>query len=213
MKQQFLFLFFAIALASCNSLAGNTQVIPPSVTTPEVAESSDQTPSSGIESTVEISANETEFFSSDHLGLCFSYPKGYTQISFDDPILSINIAAPDLPGTDTKGRLHLEISDAYNRTAERIADEDMTYAVDHIGVPLESLGRWTVTLGGEQAVVLNGMPGQEFRRQVYIVRQQTLYVLNFSPARSENKVANDQMEALYTMVTNSWIWSPCSMIE
>jgi len=213
MKKPFHFLFFAIALSACNSLTGNTQVTPPSVTTPEVAESSDQVSSSGIEPTVEISANETEFFSSDQLGLCFSYPKGYTQISFDDPILSVSIAAPNLPGTDTKGHLSLEISDAYNRTAEEIADEDMTYAVDHAGVLPENLGRWTVTLGGEQAVVLDRMPGQDFRRQVYIVREQTLYMLGFSSVRSENKAANDQMEALYTMVTNSWTWYPCSMKE
>ena len=213
MKKQFLSLFLAIALASCNSLAVNTQVTSPSVTTPEVAEIPDQTFSSGIEPAVEKFANETEFFSSDQLGLCFSYPQGYTQISYDDPMVSVGIAASDLPGTDTKGRFWLEISDSYNRTAERIADEDMTYAVDQQGVPLENLGRWTVTLGGEQAVVLDGMPGQDLVRRVYIVRQQTLYVLNFSPARSENKATGDQMEALYTMVTNSWAWSPCSGME
>ena len=211
MKQQILFLFFAIALASCNLLAGNTQVTSSSVTTPEVPESSDQTPSSSIEPNVEKFANEIEFFSSDRLGLCFSYPQGYTQDSSDG---TLAIDALFLPGAgDTAGRFWIEISDSYNRTAERIADEDMTYAVDHAGVPLENLGRWTVTLGGEQAVVLDGMPGKELRRQVYIVRQQTLYVLNFWPARSENKAAGDQMETLYEAVTRSWAWSPCSGVE
>ena len=327
MKQQFLFLFFAIALASCSSPAGKTQVTSPSVTIPVVAENSNQTSSSGIEPTWKKYTNEqvdfsiqypsywqeeelpdenqgqmhriafkgpeggveliwgvglggacpegyeqlavanwnwpachtqkedgtdlwslagqpvgetglsglvytndttaksrevvlqvistlsfpSELFSSDSLGLCFSYPQGYTQDS-SDGTLAIN--APFLPGAgDTAGRFWLEISDSYNRTTERIADEDMTYAVDHAGVPLENLGRWTVTLDGEQAVVLDGMPGKELRRQVYIVRQQTLYVLNFWPARSENKAAGDQMEALYTMVTNSWTWSPCSVRE
>lgn len=162
-----------------------------------------------LESTpAQTSVNDTaELFSSDRLGLCFSYPMGYTQNSYDD---TVEIAAPDLPGTDTKGRFWLEMSDSYNRTAEKIADEDMTYAVAQQGVPLENLGRWTVTLGGEQAVVLDGMPGQELQRRVYVVRQQTLYVLAFWPARSENKAASDQMEALYTAVTSSWAWSPCS---
>ena len=214
MKKTFLFLFLAIALSACNSLAGNTQVTSLSVSAPEVAESSNQTPSSGIESTVEESANETELFSSDTLGLCFSYPQGYTQIPYNDPIVAVGIAAPFLPGAgDTVGRFWLEISDSKNRTAEEIADEDMTYAVDHAGVPPENLGRWTVTLGGEQAVVLDGMPGQDFRRQVYIVREQTLYTLGFSPVRSENKAANDQMEVLYEAVTRSWAWSPCSGVE
>jgi hypothetical protein len=159
-----------------------------------------------LESTpVQTSVNDTaELFSSDRLGLCFSYPQGYTQNPYND---TVEIAAPDIPGTDTKGLFWLEISDSYDRTAEEIADQDMTYAA---GL---SVGRWTVTLGGEQAVVLDGMPGQELQRRVYVVHQQTLYVLAFWPTRSENKAAGDQMEALYAAVTNSWAWSPCSASE
>jgi hypothetical protein len=161
-----------------------------------------------LESTpTQTSVNDTaELLSSDsdRLGLCFSYPQGYTQLPNID---AVEIVAPDLPGTDTKGLFWLEISDAYNRTAEKIADQDMTYAS---GV---DVGRWTVTLGGEQAVVLDGMPGQDFQRRVYVVHQQTLYVLAFMPTRSENKSANDQMEALYAAVTSSWAWSPCSAKE
>ena len=72
------------------------------------------------------------------------------------------------------------------------------------------VGRWTVTLDGEQAVVLEGMPGQELQRRVYVVRGETLYILAFMPTRSENEAANEQIEALYTAITNSWAWSPCS---
>jgi hypothetical protein len=143
----------------------------------------------------------TELFSSDRLGLCFSYPQGYTQIPNSD---TVEIAAPDLPGIDTKGLFWLEMSDSYNRTAEKIADQDMTYAA---GL---DVGRWTLTVGGEPAVVLDGMPGQDLQRRVYVVHDQTLYVLAFMPTRSENKAASDQMEALYTTVTSSWAWSPCS---
>ena len=317
MKQQFLFLFFAIAVASCNSLAGNTQVTSPSVSTSGVTESPKQTSSSGIEPTWRKYTNEqvgfsieypsswqeedlpdenqgqmhhivlkgpeggveliwgtglggacpegyqpiavaqgtwpachaqkadgtelwslagqpvgetsfsglvytndtsaksrdvvlqvistlrlpTELFSSDRLGLCFSYPQGYTQIPDSD---TVEIVAPDLPGTDTRGLFWLEMSNSYQRTAEVIADQEMTYAA---GL---DVGRWTVTLDGEQAVVLDGMPGQDLQRRVYVVHQQTLYILGFMPTRSENKAASEQMEALYTAVTSSWAWSPCS---
>jgi hypothetical protein len=153
----------------------------------------------------QTSVNDTEeLFSSDRLGLCFSYPQGYTQLPYND---TVQIAAPDLPGSDVKGLFWLEISDSYDRTAEEIADQDMTYAT---GV---DVGRWTVTLGGEQAVVLDGMPGQDLQRRVYVVHQQTLYVLAFMPTRTENKAAGDQMETLYAAVTNSWAWSPCSASE
>lgn len=145
-----------------------------------------------------------ESFSSDQLSLCFSYPQGYTQIPNSD---TVEIVGPNLPDTDTKGIFWLEISDAYDRSAEVIADQEMTYAA---GVDVD---RWTMTLGGEQAVVLNGMPGQDLQRRMYVVHQQTLYVLAFMPARSENKAAGDQMETLYTMITDSWAWSPCSASE
>ena len=138
------------------------------------------------------------------MGYCFSYPQGYTQIPYND---AVQIVAPDLLGTDTKGLFWLEISDSNDRTAEEVADQEMTYVA---GL---DVGRWTVTLGGEQALVLDGMPGQELQRRVYIVHQQTLYVLVFWPARSENKAASDQMEALYEAVTSSWAWSPCSARE
>jgi hypothetical protein len=116
----------------------------------------------------------------------------------------VAIAAPDLPGSDVKGLFWLEISDSYDRTAQQIADQDLSYAA---GLKVD---RWSLSLGGEPAVVLDGMPGQELQRRVYVVHQQTLYVLTFWPTRSQNQVAGDQMEALYAAVTNSWVWSPCS---
>jgi len=320
MKQQFLFLFFAIVLASCNSLAGNTQVTPPSVATSGVTQSEDQASSSGTDPAWKKYTNEqvgfsiqypsdwqevdlpdenqgqmhhialkgpeggveliwgtglggacpegyqplavakgnwpachtqkedgtelwslagqlvgetdfsglvytndttaksrevvlqvistlsfpTELFSSDQLGLCFSYPQGYTYLPEND---SVEIIGPELPAPDLRVLFWLEISDAYDRTAEKIADQEMTYAA---GL---DVGRWTVTLGGEQAVVLDGMPGQDFQRRVYVVHQQTLYILAFMPTRSENKAASDQLETLYTAITNSWSWSPCSAKE
>lgn len=161
-----------------------------------------------LESTpAQTSVNDTvELLSSDsdRLGLCFSYPQGYNQLPSTDVV---EIAAPDLPGNDVKGLFWLEISDSYDRTAEKIADEEMTFAS---GV---DVGRWNLMLDGEQAVVLDGMPGQDFQRRVYVVHQQTLYVLAFMPTRSENQVVDEQMETLYDAITNSWTWSPCSAGE
>jgi hypothetical protein len=152
-----------------------------------------------VNDTVELSSSD-----SDRLGLCFSYPQGYTQLPSTD---IVEIVAPDLPGADTKELFWIEISDAYDRTAEVIADQDMTYTTGM------DVGRWTVTLDGEQAVVLDGMPGQDPQRSMYVVHEQTLYVLAFMPTRSENEAVNDQLEAVYNAVMNSWTWSPCSARE
>ena len=77
----------------------------------------------------------------------------------------------------------------------------------------EVITRSFVTLDGEDAVVLDGMPGQDFQRRVYVVHDQTLYVLAFMPTRSGNQTASDQLEALYASVINSWTWSPCSVAD
>ena len=203
--------FFILSglISSCKTAPPSTpasgKVEPPQTTvagvftpTPQVTEST----------SVPTSVNDTvQIFSSDEMGLCFSYPEGYTQLPYDD---TVEIVGPELPGSDRRGLFWLEKNDAYDRTAEQIADEDMTYAVTQQGVPLENLGRWNVTLGGKEAVVLDGMPGQDLQRRVYVVHDQTLYILAFMPTRSDNKAAVDQMEALNAAVMNSWAWSPCS---
>lgn len=177
------------------------------VETPQTAVADVITPAPQVlESTpAQTSVNDTEeLFSSDRLGLCFYYPQGYTPIPYND---AVEIVAPNVGPGDEAGLFWLEISDPQNRSAEEVAEQELNYVA---GL---SPGRWTVTLGGEQALVLDGMPGQNLVRRVYIVHQQTLYILTFSPTRSENRVASDQMEALYAAVTSSWAWSPCSARE
>lgn len=157
----------------------------------------------------QISGDDTaQLFSSDQLGLCFSYTMGYTPNPFSD---TVAISGPDTPdAVEPKVHFWLEISDAYDRSTERIADEDMDLAVNQQGVPRANIGWSGISLGGEQAVVLDGMPGQDLQRRVYAVHDETLYVLAFMPARSDNQAVSDQMEALYAAITNSWSWSPCS---
>ena len=190
-------LLLAVSSLLLNACSFSVEVLSPPTSTPDAGKI--EPAQTSANDTVELDSRD-----SDRLGLCFSYPQGYTQLPNTD---AVEIIAPDLPGTDTKGIFWIEISDAYDRTAEKIADEDLTLAA---GV---DVGRSTVTIGGEPAVVLDGMPGQDFQRRVYVVHEQTLYVLAFMPTRSENKTTSDQMEALYNAVTSSWTWSPCSAQE
>ena len=193
-----LMVIVAIAISACGADTSPSNSAVNDVSTP---------PPEALESTpAETGGNDTlEVFSSDELGLCFSYPEEFDQNSSGD---TFSIDTPRIPGA---GDTHfwLEISDAYDRTALRIADEDMTIAFSQ-GISRASLDWWTITLGGEEAVVVDGMPGQDLQRRVYAVRDQTLYILAFMPTRSEIQEASDQMETLYTAVTNSWSWSPCS---
>jgi len=101
----------------------------------------------------------------------------------------------------------IDVSDAQGRTAEDVADEELDYLAG------SNPPRYTVMLGGEEALVLDGMPGQNLVRRVYIVHAGKLIIPTFSPYDSDNAFANDQMEALYAAVTSSWVWissgAPC----
>ena len=102
--------------------------------------------------------------------------------------------------------------DVEDARAEETFEGDVGGAVDveDGGVPL--VGKVIAGVDGEGGGA-DGMPGQDLQRRVYVVHEQTLYVLAFMPTRLENKEAGDQMEALYATVMNSWAWSPCSAKE
>ncbi len=199
MKQLFLFLLVPVALTACTSpVAAFT-----SGSTPQAVGTAQQVQPTAIEPTREQSGDAsfpTESFSSDQLGVCFSYPHGYQQIPTGD---SIEIAAPGVPGSDVRGLFWLETGNAYDRSGDTIAAQDMALAAG------TDVRRSTIMLGGEPAVVLDGMPGQDLQRRVYVVRQPTLYVLAFMPTRSQDQGVSAQMETLYAAVTGSWAWSPC----
>jgi hypothetical protein len=170
-------------------------------TTKADADASNLTPQVPEKTPVQSILNEQMVsFSSISPSFCFSYPQGYTLLPDAE---TVEIVAPELSSTDLRGLFWLETSEAYDRTAEVIANQELTTA----GVNVD---QWSMTVGGEPAVVLDGMPGQDLQRRVYIVHQGTLYILAFMPTLSENDAANSQVEALYNAITSSWAWAPCA---
>ncbi len=139
------------------------------------------------------------------LDFCFSYPQGYTLLPYGE---SVEVVGPYSGSGPEPGMMWIDVSDAQGRTAEDVADEELGY-VAGLNPP-----RYAVMLGGEEAVVLDGMPGQNLVRRVYIVHAGKLIIPTFSPYGSDNAFASDQMEALYAAVTSSWVWissgAPCT---
>ena len=138
-NHKFLYPILLLAASSLllNACSFSFEVMSTPTSTPAVPEDFPSTPQALESTPAQTSVNDTmELASSDsdRLGVCFSYPQGYTQLPFNDAV-----------------------------------------------------------------------------ERVYVVHEQTLYVLAFMPTRSENKAANDQMEALYSAVINSWAWSSCSV--
>lgn len=131
------------------------------------------------------------------MGYCFAYPRGYGLVGGDE---TPEVVGPPSDTNPHPGLLWITMVDAGGKTAEAIAEEEVE-AVAGLEPP-----RYTVVLGGEEALVLDGMPGQDPIRKVYLVRDGMLYTLSFSPYRSGNAEADAQMETLYAVVTSSWQW-------
>ena len=131
------------------------------------------------------------------LRYCFKYPQGYT-LQVNDGQVEVIGPYSGLGGTEA-GLVWIDAIDAQGRTAQEVADEE----VNAFG---GSPPRSTVMMDGEQALVLDGMPGQDLIRKIYILHNGLLYTLNFSPYQSDNEIANAQMETLFASVTSSWVW-------
>ena len=114
----------AVSSLLLNACSFSLEVLSTPTSTPAVTDVITSAPQV-LESTPDQASvnDKTELFSSDQLGVCFSYPKGYTQNPYSD---TVQIAAPILPGAAMFGLFWLEMSDAYDRTAEKIADEEVT---------------------------------------------------------------------------------------
>ena len=97
MKNYFLaIVMLAFVLSACGAPATPTAVIMSTNTPLPVIPTETPTPQVLESTPVQTSVNDTmELFSSDLLGLCFSYPTGYTQNPNDD---TVEIAAPRSSG-------------------------------------------------------------------------------------------------------------------
>jgi hypothetical protein len=92
MKKQLIFIIFAIVLASCNSVAVNTQSVSPAATSaPGTPESATQAPSSGIDPTWKTYTNE-------EVGFSIQYPANWQEgtIPHDNPDMhNIDLKGPE----------------------------------------------------------------------------------------------------------------------
>jgi hypothetical protein len=130
------------------------------------------------------------------LDYCFAYPDGFTQITNDG---QVEIVGPHSGTIPEPGLVWIDAIDAQGHSARDLADKEVNAFG---GSPIRS----TLVLGGEDALVLDGMPGQDALRKVYIVHNGLLYTLSFSPDSPDNASANAQMETLFSSVTSSWVW-------
>jgi hypothetical protein len=140
-------------------------------------------------------------YTNDSAGYCLIYPEGYVQ---EGPAESTMISpAPGRQGQEPQQPfVTIDVVETQGMTAAGMADQMMT------DMPMFEMERSELTLGGEEAVVLDRVPGQDLNRQVLVVHDEQLYVLSFFPSDPARGETFTQMETLYATVTNSFQFLP-----
>lgn len=127
-------------------------------------------------------------------GYCLLYPSGY---SIERPIPEETVLVVGSLLDVSNPRVYIEVNNADGRTVEQAAD---AIVADFPGFEIV---RSSVTIGGQAAIVLDGVPGQDMSRQIVAVRNDRLYKLTFVPASEDAGEVYTRMEQFYQMVLDS----------
>ena len=142
---------------------------------------------------------DTELLTDTENGYCLLYP---TKYSTEVPgYIVINPASA--PG-DTLGDAwaSIETEPAAGRSAAQAAEAQVSAAGQGFNIT-----RSEAKVGGEQATVVDGLPGPDPWRKVFVVHADRLYTLTFLPWGSSPE-AQPALEALYAMVMDSLRFLP-----
>ena len=135
-------------------------------------------------------------------GYCLLYPEAYsTTVPHYIVINPIN-APGDMPGD---AWVSIDVEKAVGRTADQVANVQIA----SVG-PGFNISRFTVPVDNEQAVVVDGLPGQDSNRKVFIVHGDNLYTFSFAPWQPSPAGAGQStpLEDLYTMIVQSLHFLP-----
>ncbi|MDX1612765.1 MAG: hypothetical protein R3300_00570 [Candidatus Promineifilaceae bacterium] len=141
----------------------------------------------------------TALLTNETSGYCFLYPDRYLVEARDNA----DILVIDSIMNHIDPRADIQVEDANGRTAADAADEMTGGFSAEMG-----LERSTVTLGGEEAVVIDNYPGQEISRLVFVVHGDRLYRLSVTHTSSDLGDTYTQAENLYTVIINSFGFLP-----
>lgn len=98
--------------------------------------------------------------------------------------------------------LYIQVQDAAGKSAAQIVDEQVASLGEGFNIT-----RVDAQVGGEPAIAVDGIPGQDSNRQVFIVHNGRLYNLTFAPW-SPNAPEQARLEDLYTVVMDSFQFLP-----
>jgi hypothetical protein len=149
-----------------------------------------------LEGTCPTPTSGTKLLRNTEGGYCLLYPVEYsTSLPGNIIINPVSTPGGDMPGD---AWMSVNMESAANRTAAQIADEQIA----SVGTGY-NINRMDVMVDGEQAIVIDGLPGQDSTRKVLVVHNDRLYTLVFTPWYP-NATDPTPLEHLYAMAVETF---------
>lgn len=143
-------------------------------------------------------AQGMQFFADEANGFCLLVPDGFTITRPDDSEVAAFAGTPGAASGSTPLG-YIIVGDAQGKTAAEIAAPVIDQAKG-LGMKVEPTD---ITLGGEQAVMVDNLPGQDVTRKVFVVHGGTKYELSFTPS-DPNLDTYPAVKSLYDAVIGSF---------
>lgn len=138
---------------------------------------------------------DLQLFVDRSAGYCLLYPADYTVENTGDG--AVNLVRGSLMN-HIDPRVSIEVSDAAGRALAEIADAlAAEYAAGF------DVQRAATTVDGEEALMLDNLPGQDFNRRVVVLHNGRLYSFFFTPL-GETDEARTAFESFYQSVIDSF---------
>lgn len=139
----------------------------------------------------------------DELGFCLLYPSDYRPIDAIDSETCFVPAGSEM--ACHHANLFVMIEGAAGRTADQVANQLLAEA--RAAIPGITVQRTALIVAGEQAVVLEGLPGANSSRRLLIAHADRLYTLTFVPWDPASEQF-DRVGELYGLVLDSFGFVP-----
>ncbi len=137
-------------------------------------------------------------------GYCLLHPEQYSAENPGFIIINPATGYGDIPGD---AWVHIQVEDAAGRTAEQAVEAQMPTDVQGFNITRQS-----TTIDGEIAFIVDGLPGQDSNRRVFIVHNGRLYTLAFAPWQPTLLIGGmgqrTPLEYLYNIVIQSFRFLP-----
>jgi hypothetical protein len=124
-------------------------------------------------------------------GYCLLYPAEYSADMANFIVINPITGFGDMPGD---AWVNITVTDAQGQTAAQVADAASAGFGEGFNIT-----KTAIEVDGAQGVVVDGLPGQDSNRQVFIVRNDKLYQIVFEPWYP-NASAPTLLEDLYKTI-------------